>query len=83
MPDSLCPYCETRLVSEARPYTLHGVSLGTFDVLVCPSCRRVFHPRETSLRIEAAAKAKGIAFERPSSEAMPRSGRRRVPGSRA
>ncbi len=61
MPDSLCPYCETRLVTEARPYALHGVFLGKFDFLVCPVCRRIFHPRETSLKIEAAARIRGVA----------------------
>lgn len=54
-----CPYDDTLLEEEIRPY-FYKFYLGRFKFLVCPICKRVFHPEETSLAIEKLAKEKGI-----------------------
>jgi YgiT-type zinc finger domain-containing protein len=41
-------------------YLFHGVLLGTFPAEVCSSCGEQFFGEAASVRIEAAAKAKGV-----------------------
>jgi len=55
-----CPYCQSPLLEEVRPYTYGGMRLGNFEMLVCSVCRRVFHPANTSEAIEQAARSKGL-----------------------
>jgi uncharacterized protein YbaR (Trm112 family) len=87
--ETSCPRCSTPLETEERPYTLGGFSLGRFEFLVCPVCKRVYHPLETSQAIEEAAKEKGIWGLEQEEEVLVRqqttnempSGRSRGPGS--
>ncbi len=60
-----CPHCHSALAAEERPYELRGVHLGRFTFLVCTACERLYHPRETSLAIEAAARAAGLWGREP------------------
>ncbi len=72
-----CPRDHSVLRSELRPVVVAGVDLGRFEVWVCPECQRVLDPPETSLAVDAAAKAKGVfgserdALARPSVPAKP------------
>ncbi len=58
--ERICPHCESPLGKEKKPYILHGIVLGRFEVLVCTVCRRVYHPETTAKAIEEAAKEKGM-----------------------
>lgn len=60
MTAKFCPHCGSPLAIEDRPYASRGVYLGRFQFYVCSVCRRTYHPKQTSLAIQSAAKALGI-----------------------
>lgn len=56
-----CYICEKgNLRKEKVPYTLYGELIGNFDAKVCNACGEVFFDEETSRKITAATKAKGL-----------------------
>ncbi len=56
-----CYICEKgNLKKERVPYRLYGELIGTFDAEVCDACKEVFFNEETSRKITAATKAKGL-----------------------
>lgn len=59
-----CPHCDIPLRPTWRAFALHGLPLGVFPALLCPSCGRVAHPLTTSLAIERTAKRLGL-FGKP------------------
>ena len=66
--EKLCSNCSSPLVTESRPYGLHGIYLGRFPFYVCSVCRRVYHPAVTSRTIEEIAKQKGLWGKRAEPE---------------
>ena len=56
-----CYICEKgNLEKKKVPYELLGEKIGMFDAEVCPSCGEVFFDEETSRKITAATKMKGL-----------------------
>ncbi len=56
-----CYLCEKgNLEKEKVPYDLLGEKIGMFDAEVCSSCGEIFFDEETSRKITAATKAKGL-----------------------
>ncbi|MBI5398820.1 hypothetical protein HZB03_05120 [Candidatus Woesearchaeota archaeon] len=56
-----CPVCEKgTLHTKKIEEKLFGVSLGEFPAQVCSSCKESFADAETTQKVEAAAKKKGI-----------------------
>jgi hypothetical protein len=61
------------LSRQLKPYALHGMHLGSFEFDMCGACGRVYHPESTSMKIEAAAKDRGLWGKLPN---RPRSSRK-------
>ncbi len=56
-----CYLCEKgELQNKKVPYHLYGELVGNFNAEVCIACREIFFAEETSKRITAATKAKGL-----------------------
>lgn len=56
-----CYICEKgNLERKKVPYELLGEKIGSFDAEVCSACGEIFFDEETSRKITAATKAKGL-----------------------
>lgn len=56
-----CYLCEKgNLEKKKVPYNLLGENIGSFDAEVCSICGETFFDEETSRKITAATKAKGL-----------------------
>jgi YgiT-type zinc finger domain-containing protein len=55
-----CPICEGNLERKKVPYSVGGVSLGTFEADVCTSCNEIFFTEAASDAIDKKAKEAGL-----------------------
>ena len=56
-----CPACEKgNLQSSKVPYSVYGVQLGVFPAKVCSSCDEQWFDKNTSEKIQALEKEKGL-----------------------
>jgi len=56
-----CYVCEKgNLRKERIPYTLYGELIGHFDAEVCEKCAEQFFDEDTSRKISAATKSRGL-----------------------
>lgn len=55
-----CPHCGFTLKKAKKPFFIQDFLLGSFDALVCDTCKRVYRPREASEQIEKYAKELGL-----------------------
>ncbi len=55
-----CPHCGFTLKKAKMPFFIQNFLLGSFDALVCDTCKRVYRTKETSEQIEKYAKELGL-----------------------
>jgi YgiT-type zinc finger domain-containing protein len=55
-----CDECGGKIVQKDVPYEIYGVLLGQFPAEVCQSCGEIIFTEETSRKMTALAKEKGL-----------------------
>src|SRR3989338_7730832 len=55
-----CDECSGKLMKKNVPYEIYGVWLGDFPAEVCKSCGEIIFDEETSRKMTAIAKEKGL-----------------------
>ncbi|MAE13317.1 hypothetical protein CMO92_02020 [Candidatus Woesearchaeota archaeon] len=55
-----CEECNGKIIKKKIDFRLYGISLGLFPAEVCTQCGEEIFDEETSDKIDAVAKAKGL-----------------------